>query len=372
MREIKSVFKFLFRTKPEEKDIIFYAEHRGYFAYFEGMIQVLAEHNNKPICYITSDENDPVLFGNYANVKPFYIRKFLPFIFNFLKARVMVLTMTDLHQFHIKRSIHPVHYVYAFHSMVSLHMMYLPGAFDHYDSILCVGPHHIQEMEAISKHRKLPEKPLIKAGYYRLERVYNNYKNWKRENPSPPVVLVAPSWGKENLLATCGEALADLLLSKGYKVIIRPHPESVRRTPELLDKLESRFGDRENFKLERSVESDDSLLEADHLICDCSGVALEYALGTERPVLFVDVPYKIRNEKYQSLGIQPLELSLRKEMGVVIQPHELEKIPEELAKFKSKNKEYVEKLREIREEYTYFFGESSEIAAEYIMGLLPK
>ena len=41
--------------------------------------------------------------------------------------------------------------------------------------------------------------------------------------------------------------------------------------------------------METSVATNDSLIESDLLICDCSGVALEYALGTERPVLYVDV-----------------------------------------------------------------------------------
>ena len=36
-----------------------------------------------------------------------------------------------------KKSKNKVHYVYIQHSLVSLHMAYREGAFDHYDYILC-------------------------------------------------------------------------------------------------------------------------------------------------------------------------------------------------------------------------------------------
>ncbi len=49
------------------------------------------------------------------------------------------------------------------------------------------------------------------------------------------------------------------------------------------------------------MTTDDSLLRADVLICDISGIALEYVFGTERPVLFLDVPLKIHNPRFKEL-----------------------------------------------------------------------
>ena len=90
------------------------------------------------------------------------------------------------------------------------------------------------------------------------------------------------------------------------------------RNPQVINLLETKFGSNPDFTLERSIATDDSLLKSDVLICDCSGVALEYAFGTERPVLFLDVPYKIQNEKYEELDMQPLEVAMRAKVGVII------------------------------------------------------
>src|SRR5438093_13437904 len=55
--------------------------------------------------------------------------------------------LTDLDAYHLMRSAaYPVHYVYVFHSMVSSHMVFRPKAYDAYDTILCVGPHHTREI----------------------------------------------------------------------------------------------------------------------------------------------------------------------------------------------------------------------------------
>ena len=50
-------------------------------------------------------------------------------------------------------------------------------------------------------------------------------------------------------------------------------------------------------------------------------MALEYAFGIGRPVLFLDVPYMVRNENYKELDLEVFELSIRKEIGVVLSHH---------------------------------------------------
>ena len=75
------------------------------------------------------------------------------------------------------------------------------------------------------------------------------------------------------------------------------------------------------------MATDDSLLKADVLISDCSGVTLEYACGTERPVIFLEVPYKIKNERYEELGMEPLELSLMTKIGQKVPPGKLDTLP---------------------------------------------
>jgi len=341
MEEIRD-FRRLMR---EDKDIVFYAENKNYYPYLEGLLDKLG----KSVHYITSDHS-----GSY------YINKLLPALMPLIKCKVFVMTMTDLNQFHIKRSIHPVHYVYVFHSLVSTHMIYRAGAFDYYDSILCVGPHQVEEIRRYESIYGLKSKKLVEAGYYRLERLYKEYKNYKRAGKEINV-LVAPTWGPTNLMEVCGRNFLDILTQEGYKVTLRLHPETVKR---------GGFTEYNGVEMETSVAGMDSVINADILITEWSGIGLEYAFGTERPVIFIDTPPKVRNPKYKELGIEPLESKLRSEIGIVVSPDELGKLPKVIEGLLGKREEYKRRLSELREKYVYNFGSSSRVGADYIRSLL--
>lgn len=372
IREISSLRRFFWGTPNSEKQIVLYVEGYGYRAYLDGIIKQLTGVHGQTICYVTSDPNDPTLHAAEKGVRVFYLKTLLPAFMAMVKCRVFIMTLTDLGQFHLKRSAHPVHYVYAFHALTSTYMVYRRGAFDHYDSILCTGPHHVREIRAYEKLHKLPPKHLVEAGYYRLERIYTAYQRFLEiaQHVKKPTVLIAPSWGTHNIIESCGEKLVDLLLNEGYEVIVRPHPETVKRSPEVLHALEEKFESDVHFTLERSVATDESFLKAIVLITDHSGVSLEYALGTERPVLFLDVPLKIRNPDYAEIGTTPLELELRTRMGVVVSPNALETIPQHLTQLIASRDTYKRSLAELREECVYTFGHSAEVSTRHIMGLL--
>lgn len=369
LKEIADFFSFL-KTPKTEKEIVFYSEHEGYYPYLEGIIKELIKH--KKVCYITSNSNDPILQKPEFEIKTFYLNRLLPILMATVNCKVFVMTLTDLNQYHLKRSFNPVHYVYVFHAVVSTHMIYRRGSFDHYDSILCVGPHQIEEIEKYEKLNKLPAKKLIKTGYYRLERIYEAYKKEKKRKKKKDkfrTILIAPSWGEDNILESCGEALIELLL-KDYKVIVRPHPETVKHSPKLLDLFSSKFSNNPNFILEKSIATDDSLLRADVLITDYSGISLEYAFGTERPVLFLDVPPKVHNQKFSELNIEPLELFIRPKIGVVVSPKKIETIPKVISNLITNNADYKKDIIKLRKKYIYNFGHSSEVGAKHIIDLL--
>jgi len=371
-KEIADFRRFFWRTPEEEKAIVFYTEHGDYYPYFEGLIERLIGEHNRTLCYVTSDAGDPILRRSESRIKTFYLNKLLPFFMAHVSCSVFVMTLTDLNQFHLKRSLNPVHYVYVFHSLVSTHMIYRYGAFDHYDSILCCGPHQVREIRRHEGLNQLSPKSLVEAGYYPLERIYQAYQRYPSEKPlsvTKKTILVAPSWGDANILESCGERLVELLLETGYEVIVRPHPETVRRSPALVALFASEFGNNPRFALETSVATHDSLLRADVLICDWSGVALEYAFGTERPVLFLDVPAKIQNQRFRELDIEPLELSLRSEIGVIVPLQKLNTVPQVISKLMEDSVVFKERIAELRERNVYCFGHSSDIGAQCIVTL---
>ena len=136
------------------------------------------------------------------------------YFFKNLKAGILVMTMPDLETFHIKRSkVHPVHYVYIFHSIVSTHMIYRKNAFDSFDTIFCVGKHHVNEICRNEKKYSLPSKKLVEFGYGKLEQLmYEAEKNSKitSTKKNNRTILVAPSWGKNGLIETRGDEIIQL------------------------------------------------------------------------------------------------------------------------------------------------------------------
>ena len=177
-KEIADYYRFCRQTDKAEKLIVFYAEHGGYYPSFEGLIDVLMRTYDRPFCYVTSDPHDPILQKKDPSIKTFYLNLLFPLFMEFVDCKVFIMTMPDLNKLHIKRSTEPVYYVYVFHSLNSIHMMYRDGAFDHYDSLLCVGPHQIKETRKYEELHQTPSKTLVEAGYYRLERIHETYKQY--------------------------------------------------------------------------------------------------------------------------------------------------------------------------------------------------
>jgi len=370
LNELYAWFRFQ-KIPPDEKRIVFFHENHQYYGYLEGLVRALTKTHGETVYYITSGADDPILTNPPDGVQPFYFERLLTLVMNSIQCHVLVMTLTDLNHFYLKRSQYPVHYVYAYHSLVSTHMIYRFGAFDHYDSILCVGPHHIRELRKHESLYDVPQKQLVEAGYYRLETLYRAFQESEyAEAPPGNTVLIAPSWGKGSILESVGESLVELLLENGYKLIVRPHPEMVKRTPEVIDRIRGRFGDHQALTFELSVATYDSLFKADILISDYSGVSLEYALGTGRPVLFLDVPLKINNDRYKDLELPTLEVDARTNMGCVVSPDEIDKVPKAIEYLRENRSEFKERITRLYDECTFNFGRSSEVGAEYIVSLL--
>jgi hypothetical protein len=181
-----------------------------------------------------------------------------------------------------------------------------------------------------------------------------------------PLVVVAPSWGPHCLFESCGEAVVEALLATGAAVIARPHPMTRKHTGASIDKLAERFAGDPNFSLEENVASQDSLQRADLMVSDWSGAALEFAFGTERPVLFIDVPRKINNPGYEELGIDPFEATVREQIGKVVAPDNAEQIAGAVAELVGDRDGWVGSIRSAREANIYNVGRSGAVAADVI------
>ncbi len=360
IRHLSDVMRYM-QLPKEQRKLTFYSEGKNYWPHLEGLVKELLKTSNIPICYISSDKDDPGLSLEHSNYRTFkidegFVRNWL---FENLETDIMVMTMPDLHQYQVKRSKNKVHYVYVQHSLVSLHMIYRKGAFDHYDTIFCAGPHHVKEIRAMEKKYNLPAKNLVEHGYGRLDAIIEEAKKRPKKEKNINAVqhiLIAPTWGPEGTIESgAGEKIVDQLLEKGFKVTLRPHPQTIKFAKKRIDSILNKHSKNPLFAFEANVAGQDSLHESDIMISDWSGAALDYAFGLNKPVLFVDVPRKVNNPDYEELNIQSFEVLIQDKIGRRVNIH-------------SVNIECLTKFKVINN--NFFFKKSASAGANALTSIL--
>lgn len=370
LRELLAFWK-ISRCK---RRIVVYSEGGEYWTHFEPIIYSLYKKYRERIIYVTSSKKDPNLNNPLFCMQSFFIGKgsFRTIFFSTLDVDIIIMTMPDLNTFHIKRSPFSVKYIYIHHSLVSTHMTYRPKAFDHFDIIFCAGPHHKIEIEAREKIYKLKQKCLFQHGYGRLDKLItlSNNKSYYLNKKSEKCVLIAPSWGTEGLLEVHGMVLIDSLLKSGVRTIVRPHPMTLSKNPKLIDTFQDKFADNPRYSLDLNVNSNKSLLIADIMISDWSGSAFDFSFGLLKPVIFIDTHKKVNNSNYYELEMNPLEISIRKKIGVLVPKENIDKIGPNISKILEKTKGLRKNISLERDRWVYNLGKSGEVAADKIYSLL--
>lgn len=361
------------RVPRAQRQIVFYSEGRGYWSWFEPVFQSLRREHDLPVLYVTSAADDPLLLDPPAGMRAFYIGEgsMRTLFFSTLDVDVLLMTMPDLQSFHIKRSPFSVHYAYLHHSIVSSHMIYRAEAFDHFDSILCVGPHHVAETRAREQAFGLPAKTLVEHGYGRLDGILAQGNTGPLPQRDAPIqVLVAPTWGVNGLIERHGIDAIKPLIDAGLRVVLRPHPRTRKLAASTLDEIARHYQNEPRFRMDEDSDGNASLLGSDIMLSDWSGAALEFAFGLERPVIFADVPRKVLNPDYGRLAIEPLEVSAREQLGVVVPADQLDnlgKVAREMAKDSEK---WQASLREARQRWIFNPGKSGDAAAAHLATLI--
>lgn len=355
------------------RNIVIYSESGQDWHQFAGLIEELNDRLGRRVCYVTSDATDPGLEHRHENFLGICIPEgfFLTLFFQVNQSDVFVLTMMDLQNFHLKRSTHPVHYVYLFHSMGSTHMVDNENSFDHYDSLFCAGPHQVKEIRKREELKNLPRKHLYDYGHPRLEEVMTQGRASPALQADDGVVtvLIAPTWGEHSIFNSCGSELISVLLGAGFRVIMRPHYQSNRQSPGVIAALRDEFTGNDRFEYIGQMGETDSILRSDILISDWSAMALEYAMGLEKPVLFIDVPRRIRNPNWRELGIEPIEAVVRNQIGEIVSPDSLQDVPAAIRRLTGQPERFREKMRELRETLVFRLGRSIPDGAREIARL---
>ena len=363
----------------DNKHLVFYSESSGFYKYYKRMIEWLTSHSNVKIHYITNDPNDIVFEIAKTNKQllPYFIgeNKLIP-MFLKMEAKMVIMTVPDLDNFHIKRSYvdKNVEYVFMDHALSSINMLSRKGAFDHYDTIFCAGQHVCDEVIATEKLYGLPQKNIVKCGYGLMEDLTESYNAWRAENSGREFenfILLAPSYQKDNILDSCLDTVVEGL-KKCTKVIIRPHPQYVRRFPQKWNLIEEKYKNDPMVDTQSDFSSNDTIYKAALVVTDWSNISYEFSFSTLRPALLINTPMKVINPDYMDIGVEPIDISLRKKIGIEVSGKNADEVYEAASKLINEKVISPEHLTAVRDETLFNFMHSAEVCGKYILSRISK
>jgi hypothetical protein len=307
--------KVLFTAKKGGVSTTADSNFKKYVIYNEGM-----QYWNtfKPVCdefekrqieltYYTSAEKDPCFEMGYKFVKPEFIGEGnLAFVkLNMLSAGFVLMTTPGLQVYQLKRSKRVAHYSHVLH-MPNDATTYRLFGLDYFDSVLLTGDYQKEDIQTLEKQRGIKAKELITVGCPYLDVYKENIAKIPEEENHPFTVLVSPSWGDVGILKKFGESLLDPLAATGWRIIIRPHPQSKKSEAEMLARLEERYTDNANIEWDYERQNIYSLKKADIMISDFSGIIFDYTFLCDKPVMYVNAGMDLRPYDAYDLGDKKL------------------------------------------------------------------
>ncbi len=356
------------RVKHRKAEVIFYCDHAINIYVIKTAIEEL---ELKQVSYLVLipcvADNDCFPDNRRVRISNRFARVFM----KFLRCKVFVTPASGL-----SREIMPrraIRFVHFSHSIVSLHMIYQDGSFDGYDTILACGAHQVREIKAMNRLKGIADRQAVLVGYGKID----IQLRWKRDQEwaSPhhgvanKTVLIAPSWGRNNIVESMGMQLVSRLREAGFGVTLRPHLGILRNNSDAVAAIRERFKSDKGFTFEGPSEKSASFFYSDVMISDYSGVAFEYAFVMERPVVFVEVPVKVFNKDYSSVGIDPIELKERENLGLVC-GFEVEEVVKSCCRLMIAPEECIASIRDCRSRILTNFGRAGKAAADGIEKLL--
>ena len=325
------------------------------------------------ILYLSSDKNDPLLNEQYNFVKKEFIgeenKAFLRL--NMLKANVVLMTTPGLDVYQIKRSKGVRHYAHVLH-MPSDAVIYRLFGIDYFDSILLTGDYQANDIRTLEQKRCLNAKTLVTVGCTYLDVFAEKIKQIPKEENHPFTVLVSPSWGQSAILSRFGERLLDPLVKTGFRIIIRPHPQSKKSEALILEKLEAKYKDSSNLHWDYERENIYSLAKSDIMISDFSGIIFDYIFLFDKSVLYVNQGFDLRPYDADDLGEDALEnlwqFKVLKEIGIQLKEEDFSSIGE-IIKNASDSDELRQARQRAKDTAWQYRGEAGKRTTDYLLSI---
>ena len=361
------------------KHLVFYAEGGGFYKYFKPVIEWLLAHSNVVIHYVTNDPKDAIFEkvkaggeGEQRRIRPYYIGsvKIIPLMMK-MDADMVVMTTPDLNTYQLKRSYvkKDVEYVYIDHGTSSMSMVFRKGAFDHFDTIFLNGRYLEPEFRKTEELYGTKRKTLVPTGYAYLGDLMAQYRPVGKKPFTQ--ILIAPSHQADNILESClNEMLDSLAKVPDVRVILRPHPQFVRRFPAKWQAIRTKAAARPGVVLDDDFSKPAALYESDILITDWSSISYEYSLVTKRPSIQINTPMKVINREYGRIGIEPTDITFRDRIGKAIDVADVPSIGAVVTEMIAHPETFAAKISDLLTTEFYDPLKAGEVAGQYILDSL--
>jgi len=355
-------------TLQKTQKYVIYAEDKRYWVFFKLILEEF-EQRQIEVLYLTQSTDDPVFSSGFIHIKGKYIgkgNKAFAYL-NFLSADVVLATTPDLDVLQWKRSKTVKHYCHILHA-ASGSVLYRLFGLDYYDSILLPCTDEIQEIRYLENTRALSEKQIVVVGNTYLDTCIEKLNEIPVEKDHIFTVLVSPSWGASSLLKIFGEKLLDPLVKTGWRIIVRPHPQSVNSEYSMLNSLIKRYKNTPNIEWDYNYENIYSLSKADVMISDFSGIIYDYAFLFGRPVLLSIRGLDLRPYDAYCLNDEPAYLHSLKKLGPELDESNINSIKDIILGI-SQDAEFQNGRMEAKEQMWQYHGESGKRVVDFLTGI---
>ncbi len=304
------------KTNKKKIPIAIFTDHKRYWNVFEPLLNEFEKRHQK-VVYFTCSKDDPIFDKKYEYITGEYLgegnKAFAKL--NLLNAYVVVASTPSLDVFQWKRSKNVDYYIHVQHGANDISMYRMFGT-DHFDALPLSGEYQVKQVRQLEQMRgiKKRETPLVGIPY--MDEMKKRLEAAGDVGPHEKTVLLAPSWGKSGILSRFGEKLIDALIDTGYKIIVRPHPQSLITEKEMMDRLMSKYTDESKVIWNRDNDNFEVLRQADILISDFSGIIFDFTLVFDKPLIYTDTKYDIGPYDAYWIDEKPWTFRILPELGL--------------------------------------------------------
>lgn len=353
------------------KPYVIYSEGKQYWNVFKPVCDQFEERKIS-LTYYTSSEEDPVFEQKYQFVKAEFIGEGnVAFArLNLLSAGIVLMTTPGLQVYQLKRSKNVKHYTHVLH-MPNDATTYRLFGLDFFDSVLLTGDYQKNDIQWLEQQRDINRKELVTVGCSYLDVLAEKIKGIEEEKNHPFTVLVSPSWGKVGVLNKYGERLLDPLVKTGWRIIVRPHPQSKKSEAEMLQRLEDRYKNDKNLEWDYNRDNIYSMKKADIMISDFSGIIFDYTFLCDKPVMYVNTDMDLRPYDAYDLNHELWQFEILKKMGIKLEENQFDDI-KNVIKNASDSPELAAARKIAKETAWMHIGESGKNIADFMISKVNK